>query len=204
MIPPSDLLKELLRTSPFQPATNYWRAIELDAVQRHGMPSGRGLDLGCGDGKLTMIIDRATDGSRQWVGIDPDPAETALAADTGLYQAVHTASATSIPEADASFDFVFSNSVLEHIPPLEDVLAEASRVLRPGGRFIATVPANPFHDLLAGPLLGADREAYLKEIDARCAHLRYWSQDDWKAHLGAHHLQLTAAVGYLSGRQLRH
>lgn len=49
----------------------------------------------------------------------------------------------AIPFADAAFDVVVASEVLEHL--LDDVLTasikEIARVLRPGGRFIGTVPA---------------------------------------------------------------
>ena len=43
-----DIYANLVASAPYQPATNYWRAVELDAVNRHGLPDGRGVDLGCG------------------------------------------------------------------------------------------------------------------------------------------------------------
>ena len=78
-----------------------------------------------------------------------------LASKLGLYSALHLAQGDAIPEPDASFDFVFSNSVLEHIPNLHAVLDEIARVVRPGGRVVATVPTSAVHRLLRGPgLLG--------------------------------------------------
>ena len=203
---PGELFHDLMRTAPFQPATNLWRAVELDAVQRHGLPGGRGLDLGCGDGKLTKIIDASppADGRpREWIGVDLDPLETAQAIETGLYRAVHTGSAAAIPEADASVDFVFSNSVLEHIGPIDEVLAEAARLLKPGGQFVLTVPGPGFHKALRGPRGTAARAAYLAGIDARCAHLRYWSREDWAAHLGRSGLRIETCVEYLTPTQTR-
>ena len=72
------LLKEFVRTYPFQPATAFWRAVEIGALVDQGLPPGRYLDLGCGDGKLTKIILERI-GSRPIVGVDPDSEETSLA-----------------------------------------------------------------------------------------------------------------------------
>lgn len=49
--------------------------------------------------------------------------------------------ATRLPFADESFDVVITSEVLEHIQGDVDALAEMARVLKPGGRFAATVPS---------------------------------------------------------------
>lgn len=50
------------------------------------------------------------------------------------------ASATELPFEDNSFDFVWTEAVLEHIPQIEKALAEIARVTRPGG-YILIAPA---------------------------------------------------------------
>lgn len=169
----------------------------------HGLPPGRGLDLGCGDGLLTMIVLEET-GPREIVGVDPDPAETAQARELGIYAAVHTCGGSDVPEPDASFDWVLSNSVLEHIGTIEPVLAEVARLLRPGGEFIFTVPGPGFHACLRGPLLpGSSRDAYLQHLDQRLAHRRYWGPAEWGPALESHQLRMNGAVSYLDPRSVR-
>lgn len=199
------IYRDLVASSPYQPATNYWRAVELDAVLQHGLPAGRGLDLGCGDGKLTQVLEQGLSGEagRSWVGIDPDPEEASLAERVGLYEAVHVCGGDGIPEKDASFDFAFSNSVLEHIPGIEPVVAEVARLVRSSGRFIFTVPASSFHECLGGPILGKTSEEYLREVDRRCAHERYWSLAQWRECLDRHGFDVFAHVEYLDRRQAR-
>lgn len=41
---------------------------------------------------------------------------------------------------DQAFHFVLSNEVLEHVPDIDAALRDTFRILKPGGRFIATVP----------------------------------------------------------------
>jgi len=198
------LLRRLLRENPFQPATSWWRAIELAVVVEHGLPRGAGLDLGCGDGKLMRILLDAAGAAPTLVGVDIDPLETGAAAASGVYRRVHTAAGGALPEPDATFDFVFSNSVLEHIEEIDPVLAETARVLRPGGTFLFTVPAPGFHDCLAGPLLPwTPRSRYLETIDRRCWHRRYWSEAEWRAGLGRHGIEVTRAIPYLSAAETR-
>jgi len=197
------LLKQFLRDYPFQPATGFWRAVEIDQVISCHFPEGFGLDLGCGDGKLTKIILEGV-GHRELVGVDIDPKETEQAAQLKIYQRIHTIPANKIPEPDETFDFVFSNSVLEHIDNLEDVLRETARLLKPGGVFLFTVPGDKFHQCLRGSLLPwVSRQAYLNEIDSRCAHLRYWSVEDWRQHLLENRLEIEQVTEYLNQSEVQ-
>lgn len=56
----------------------------------------------------------------------------------GMIRAV--GDAQRLPFADASFDAAFCINVLEHIPDPECAVAEAARVLTPGGRFLTVTP----------------------------------------------------------------
>lgn len=49
---------------------------------------------------------------------------------------VQQGDAESLPFSDASFDVVYSNGVLHHVPDMEKAFREAHRVLKPGGEFI--------------------------------------------------------------------
>lgn len=187
-----------MRDYPFQPATALWRAIEVEHLLLHGLPDGRGLDLGCGDGLLTRIVLEEA-GRRDVVGVDPDPAEASQAKALGIYSTVHVAGGDHVPELDASFDWVLSNSVLEHIDHIEPVLAEVSRLLKPGGRFVFTVPGPDFHACLRGPILPAlTRDEYLRRLDSRLAHVRYWDRSQWEASLGASRMAIEWLSGYLT------
>ncbi|WP_162405695.1 class I SAM-dependent methyltransferase [Pseudoxanthomonas jiangsuensis] len=205
MIAPSELYRRLAATAPCQPTTNYWRAIELDAVQRHGQPASRVLDLGCGDGKLTLILMDALGNAhnRDWVGLDPDPEETRFATETGIYSKIHTCGGDVVPEPDASFDLGFSNSVLEHIPDIESIFREMSRLLVIGGRFVFTVPSSIFYACLKGAVLGRKSSAYLSSINAPCAYLRYSAVDEWERMLAKVRISLVGSSEYLSQKQVR-
>ncbi len=117
---------------------------------------------------------------------------------------MHTAGGGDVPEPDGSFDWVLSNSVLEHIDDLEPVLKEVARVLRPGGVFIFTVPAPGFHGCLRGPLApGVSRVGYLRRLDARLAHRRYWDREQWRSELSAHGMRVTELIEYLDCAEVR-
>lgn len=200
-----DLLIRFMADAPFQPATNFWRAIELPELGSTMPRSGRGLDVGCGDGVLTKILAELIDAKWNLVGVDPDPAETALAEKCGLYEKVHTSGADRVAEPDNSFDFAFANSVLEHIPELPPCLAETGRVLKPDGWFFATVPSPGLHPLMRGPgfLSRQTRDDYLAETDRRLLHFRYPTIDEWTKLLDVAGMELVQFRGYLAGRQVR-
>ena len=101
-------------------------------------------------------------------------------------------------------DALFSNSVLEHIPQLEPVIAESSRLLRSGGRFLVTVPSANFRRCLRGPLLPwVSRTRYERMVDARLAHHNYLSEQDWRVLLGRHGIEVDAFVPFLNVREVR-
>jgi SAM-dependent methyltransferase len=197
------LLRTFLEIYPFQPATAVWRASEVAALARAEFPSGLGLDLGCGDGRLTRVLSDQV-GGLTLVGLDIDPMETALAEQQRFYERIHTTAGDRIPEADATFDFVVSVSVMEHIPNLQDVLCEVGRVLKPGAPLITTVPSVGFHDCMRGPLMpGTSRAEYLRALDARVAHVHYWSVSDWQRALDKAGMQLVEATPILARGEMR-
>jgi SAM-dependent methyltransferase len=197
------ILIDFIATYPAQPATAFWRAIEVAAIVEHGVPAGRGLDLGCGDGKLTALL-LSYVGPRSLVGIDRDHLEIAAAAGTSVYSQLYAASASAVPEPDSAFDFVFANSVLEHIDDLDGTLSDISRLLAPGGRFLFTVPGPALHDNLAGSWWpGSSRAQYIARFDRRNAHLRYLSPDEWVQRCAAHGLAVTCVRGVVGTRETR-
>ena len=82
------------------------------------------------------------------------------------YRAPADASKTQLP--DVSVDVVFSNSVLEHVPPpvIADCFREAFRIVKPGGIV--------FHSVNCG-----DHFAYVDRSISQLHYLRY-SDDQWK------------------------
>jgi len=192
-----ELLTEFVARYPAQPATAFLRAIEIDALARADIPDGLGLDLGCGDGILTEILFNRLKTKPRLIGIDPDPLETKAASRYDFYEQILTVGADSIPVEDETFDYAISNSVLEHIPDLDPVIAELGRVLKPNGQFFFTVPGPQFRENMSGSILGTDRTRYLAEMDRRLAHFNYFSPQEWSAICEQHGLEVTSVSGYL-------
>ena len=105
----------------------YWRD-----VTRHFPRSSRMLDLGCGNAWLASHFP-------DYVGLDASPEAVAAAAERDREVRLWDA-ADPVPQPDASFDVVVMKDLLEHVPDPVQVVREALRVLRPGGRALATSP----------------------------------------------------------------
>ena len=93
-------------------------------------PGERVLDVGCGDGTLTVQI--AARGATV-VGIDASEDMVAAAKKRGVDARVVDAQA--LPFA-GEFDAAFSNAVLHWIPHPDAVIAGVHRALKPSGRFV--------------------------------------------------------------------
>jgi SAM-dependent methyltransferase len=108
-------------------------------------PGDRVLDLGAGSGFSSEMLAR--------LGYDVFPLDPDLTAlqhnrrrpsfDAQRIQgrvSVAQGVAQQLPFADASFDGIFAMNVLHHVEDLDTVVSEFRRVLRPGGRMVASEP----------------------------------------------------------------
>lgn len=108
---------------------------EIDSLP----PKGCLLDIGAGDGWLRHLLPSEwryvafdhPEVGRDWYGARPDVCGDAAA----------------LPFADAVFDAVSLLEVIEHLDRIDLALAEADRVLKPGGIVLCSVPfLYPVHD----------------------------------------------------------
>jgi SAM-dependent methyltransferase len=99
---------------------------------------GRGrrvLDLGCRSGAFT----RNFLAGNEVVGLDIDRVALAKAAELGVETVVANVD-EPLPFPAASFDAVVAGELLEHLQFPDALVAEARRVLRPGGVLVGSVP----------------------------------------------------------------
>src|ERR1039457_390885 len=104
------------------------------------------LDLGCGGGAHTPTL---TGLGWRVIGIDISARQIDITRRTGLPAVV--GSAGRLPLADESVDAVATIMTTTDFDDLRPVLAEARRVLRPGGRLPAVAPAPPLPPIRPPP-----------------------------------------------------
>ncbi|MGC9469516.1 MAG: class I SAM-dependent methyltransferase [Anaerolineae bacterium] len=175
------------------------RAVEADFYQE--LPISRPiLDLGCGDGHFAQ----ATFRSALDFGLDPWPHCLREARPREAHRWLVHAEGAQIPCASGSFGTVISNSVLEHIPDVDPVLAEVSRVLAPGGYFHFSVPGPNFRRFLSvargldAAGLQALAERYRRLFDRISRHHYYLGPEAWTRKLAQVGLQVDRWWSYFS------
>lgn len=113
--------------------------------------AGRSLvvDLACGSGYGSAML--AEGGARRVLGLDLAPEAAAYArrhwGRSGLDFAV--GDATAAPLADGTVSALTQFETLEHVPDPHAAIAEAARLLAPGGLYLASTP-NLLHSARAG------------------------------------------------------
>jgi ubiquinone/menaquinone biosynthesis C-methylase UbiE len=151
------------------------------------------FEVGCGEGRVARDL-RARGYEVTGLDVAPTLVEAARDADpSGTYV---VGDAAALPFGDASFDLVVSYNSLIDVDDMPAAVAEAGRVLRPGGCFCACVP-HPFSE--AGEFEGSADDAplfvagsYLLEADYELVSdregivFRFASRRSHSSHIRAH------------------
>ena len=197
-----DLLWQQLKSIPAFRAL--LRSVEARFYQVLDLPQPV-LDVGCGDGHFAQV----TFEPRITAGIDPWWGPLQKARRSGMYELPLQALGDALPFADSTFASAFSNSVLEHIPDLQPVLSEVSRVLKPGAPFVLTAPSHYFTKFLGGAdlfenigLNGA-AEAYRKGFNRISRHAHTDPPEIWAERLALAGFKIERWQYYFSKEALR-
>ena len=133
-MPPS--AKATLTSLPYRVAA---RRIILPWILQDVEPAGEGLEIGAGLGGLTAQLLTLYPQFRM-VATDTDVERVGMAEQVlsgfGQRASVQRADATALPFPDGRFDLVVSAAMLHHVIEWDKALAEAVRVLRPGGKLV--------------------------------------------------------------------
>ena len=131
-------------------------------LRRLGLASGQSaIDLGCGPSGMLDLLSAAVAPGGRVVGLDADPAHIAMA---GQYARQHRLANVEVMTADArhtglppaSFDLVHGRTLLVTIPEPAQVVAEMTRLARPGG-WVASQEPDCEYSLCYPPVPAWDR-----------------------------------------------
>ncbi len=134
------------------------------------------LDLGCGVGSNFSVLSKW---SKNVIGVDYS-VQAIEYCKSNPYHKLRQMDATKLKFKDNSFDLILCSDVLEHIDDAK-AIEEITRILKPEGIFIFSVPA---HNYLWGPtdVISKHRKRYemhdLKKLlskDYNIKKLSYWN-----------------------------
>lgn len=169
-----------LKVAPLSLAV--WRGIEAYQMSRLKIDYKKPiLDIGCGFGEFAGIFFA----SKVEVGVDIEKNEILRARQVKKYHKLVLADARKLPFKAKTFNTIISNSVLEHIPKVEEVINECYRVLNKGGYFIYTVPTNKLYNnlfyttLLENLGLKPLAHIYFRLINKVFKHVNITRKEEW-------------------------
>jgi SAM-dependent methyltransferase len=175
------------------------RAMEARWYQSLDLPEPV-LDVGCGDGHFASLAFK----HRIDYGIDPDHPSLKEAAGFGAYKCLIQSDGAQLPFPDSSLGSAVSNSVLEHIPHLQDVLIDIGRVLATGAPFAFTVPNPGYAQYLSLPHwlsqigLGSLGERYRQWFMVMSRTWNLHDEQGWEKLLSAAGFEIEKTFRYFS------
>lgn len=181
--------REYLHAGPMH--RSFWRTIEWRLVRELVPGITRPLaDIGCGDGEFGKMLFSAVD-----LGVDGE-AETIQHCEPEIYKKTALVDLRrEMPTLDGTkFATCFSNSTLEHIEGVDDVLRNLARATAPGGRFIATVPSAG----LIRAFSNAFNRSTSDRLNAILGHHNLWTAKEWTDHLTRAGYRTVRTRGYMT------
>jgi SAM-dependent methyltransferase len=120
----------------------------LPLAAQHLAGARRVLDVGAGEGQVARLA--SAGGAPLVVGAEPAWGQLEVAGERSGGPAYVRGGAERLPFPDGAFDAVVACLVFEHVQGVDAAIAEVSRVLEPGGRFVFFLN----HPLLQTPSSG--------------------------------------------------
>ena len=114
----------------------------LDNVR--AKPGMKILDVGCGDGIFARFFRNSLNGDFSYIGTDISIERCCLGKDENPEEDFIQSQAELLPFKDESFDLVFANGLLHHVPDYKRVLEEMWRVCKNGGVVVLIEPNRYF------------------------------------------------------------
>jgi methionine biosynthesis protein MetW len=178
----------------------YWRQADdtfdlerLDLIARRINAGENVLEVDCGPGVLASMMRQR---GAQVTATDLSSVAVERARAKGISAQQVDIDSEPLPFADASFDTVVSNSMVEHRFFTERCFDEFARVLRPGGKFIVCLP-NIAHWLCRWWII-TGRFPYVENSPTDMLHIRFFTVSEVKRLCQARHLRVLEVDGSAS------
>jgi ubiquinone/menaquinone biosynthesis C-methylase UbiE len=141
----------------------------------------RALDLGCGAGHASFAI--AAGGAIRVTAFDPSTEMLAVVAREAAVRGLHgietqVGSAETLPFEDRTFDLIVTRFSAHHWAEVPRALAQCTRVLKPGGRFVVI-------DVVAPEEQALDTALQAIEFLRDGSHVRNYRVSEWRHMLEA-------------------
>ena len=159
-----------------------WRYIEINTVKKKILEFFNDkefkdtMDFGCGDGFLSGDLF-----NRISIGLEIDPFFLNNQNEYSNYDKVKIGDINYL-NFETKFDLIYSNSVLEHISNVEEVLYSIYRVLKNDSYFIFTVPNvkfDKYNYINSTPLLKFFGDKYSKFKNTHYSHYNIYEDSEW-------------------------
>ena len=139
------------------------------------LDAGRLLEVGCGTGHWLAELAQAAGGACKLWGLDISAGMLAQARARGAGLRLVRGRAGQLPYPDGAFDLVYCVNALHHFQQQRAFVAEARRLLRPGGA-LAVIGMDPH----AGPGAWYIYDYFAGTLSADLARFRAWDTvQDW-------------------------
>lgn len=196
---------EILQQYFVHPSIVLWRSVELGCIE-NAMSQVQFrepiLDLGCAEGDISGALFNGY----SLIGIDTSWDLLKQNRHREVYRGLALADGCRMPFRHEGFNTVFSNCVIEHIPDLERLLGEVSAVLKPGGRFLFTVPSASFGGNLSVSVfakalcLNALARSYARFRNTSLHHYHCYDRPQWETLLENRGFRLIQVCSYMDRR----
>jgi len=145
----------------------------LTLVEKYCVPSGRIIDLGCGNGAVTSAVKF---GGYEVTGIDGSPDGIKLAKESFPNIPFHCASLDDVlePAVGSEFDLAYSVEVIEHLYYPRNLFRRARELVKPGGYLILSTPYHGYWKNLGLAVLGAWDRHLTAHWDG--GHIKFFSE----------------------------
>lgn len=135
------------------------------------------------------------------IGLEIDQKRADMACKNGVYRKIKIYDGKKIPYKNAYFSTILSNSVLEHVENLDEVIKEIHRVLKKNGKFYVSVMSNQYSKNLLGVKLFG--ELYNKWINKRAHHKHLLSGRQWQNKFKNNGFKVKENIRYLNMKSTR-